>query len=158
MKRLTPILATLVVLAASGCAPSVDIVADRAAIREAERQVVKAANGGNVEQMVATFAVDAAVLPPNAPAVTGKESIREWAASLLESPGFAVKYQNDKTELSRAGDLGYTISRYELTVNDPEGNPVTEKGRWVTVWKKQADGTWKCVLDIWNSDQPTASE
>ncbi len=109
MKRLTPILATLVVLAASGCAPSVDIVADRAAIREAERLVVKAANGGDVEQMVASFAEDAAVLPPNAPAVTGKESIREWAVSLLERPGFAVKYQNDKTELSGAGDLGYTI-------------------------------------------------
>ncbi len=109
MKTLFSVLATLLVLSASGCAPSVDIVADRAAIREAERLVVKAANGGDVEQMVASFAEDAAVLPPNAPAVTGKESIREWAASLLASPGFAVKYQNDKTELSGAGDLGYTI-------------------------------------------------
>ena len=158
MRRIVTSLAALLVLAVSGCAPQVNVTADLAAIREAERQVVKAANGGDVEQMVASFAEDAAVLPPNAPAVTGKESIREWAASLLESPGFAVKYQNDKTELSRAGDLGYTISRYELTPNDPEGDPVTEKGRWVTVWKKQADGTWKCVADIWNSDQPTASE
>ena len=158
MKTLFSIVATLLVLAISGCAPQVNVTADLAAIRDAERQVVKAANGGDVEQMVASFAEDASVLPPNAPAVTGKESIREWAAALLESPGFAVKYQNDKTELSRAGDLGYTISRYELTLNDPEGNPVTEKGRWVTVWKKQADGSWKCVADIWNSDRPTTSE
>lgn len=89
MRSIVSSFAALLVLAASGCAPQVNVAADRAAIREAERQVVKAANGGDVEQMVASFAEDAAVLPPNAPAVTGKESIREWAASLLESPGFA---------------------------------------------------------------------
>jgi ketosteroid isomerase-like protein len=54
--------------------------------------------------------------------------------------------------------LAYSHGTYEVTVNDPEGNPVTDKGKWVTAWEKQPDGTWKIVADIWNSDGPAASE
>jgi ketosteroid isomerase-like protein len=43
-------------------------------------------------------------------------------------------------------------------VNDAQGNPFTEREKWVTIWKKQPGGTWKSVLDIWNSDGPAASE
>jgi ketosteroid isomerase-like protein len=43
-------------------------------------------------------------------------------------------------------------------VNDAAGNPVTVRGKWVGVWKKQADGQWKLVADIGNSDGPPASE
>jgi ketosteroid isomerase-like protein len=60
--------------------------------------------------------------------------------------------------VSSAGDLGYTTGSYEVTVNDAEGNPVTSRGKVVVVWKKQPDGNWKAVLDIWNSDGPAASE
>jgi ketosteroid isomerase-like protein len=43
-------------------------------------------------------------------------------------------------------------------VNDAAGNPVTVRGKWVGVWKKQADGQWKLVADIGNSDGPAPSE
>jgi ketosteroid isomerase-like protein len=60
--------------------------------------------------------------------------------------------------VSSAGDLGYTTGSYEVTVNDAKGNPVTSRGKVVVVWKKQPDGSWKAVLDIWNSDGSAASE
>jgi len=60
--------------------------------------------------------------------------------------------------VSRSGDLAYSHGTYEETVNDREGNPVTNKEKWVTVYEKQPDGTWKVVADIWNTDGPTASE
>ncbi|MEE8113118.1 MAG: hypothetical protein V3T23_02065, partial [Nitrososphaerales archaeon] len=66
--------------------------------------------------------------------------------------------QTTKVEVSRSGDLAYSHGTYEETVNDPEGNPVTNKEKWVTVYEKQPDGTWKVVADIWNSDGPAASE
>jgi ketosteroid isomerase-like protein len=50
--------------------------------------------------------------------------------------------------------MGYVVGTSEGTWNDPEGNRVTSQEKWVAVYKKQPDGTWKCVVDIWNSDQP----
>ncbi len=46
---------------------------------------------------------------------------------------------------------------YELTMNDASGKPVNDRGRYVEVWEKQADGKWKCGTDIWNSDLPVAT-
>jgi ketosteroid isomerase-like protein len=46
----------------------------------------------------------------------------------------------------------------EVTVNDAKGKPVTDRGKFVEIWKKQADGTWKCVVDMWNSDLPAAAQ
>ncbi len=76
----------------------------------------------------------------------------------MESPGFVTSLETTNVGISSAGDLAYSAGTSEETINDPEGNPVTERGKWVAVYKKQPDGTWKCVVDIWNSDQPAASE
>ena len=45
-------------------------------------------------------------------------------------------------------------SGYMLTLKDSQGKPVTDHGKLVEVWKKQADGKWKSVVDIFNSDLP----
>jgi uncharacterized protein (TIGR02246 family) len=158
MKKLFPIVATLLVLAISGCAPQVDIEAEEAAIREADRQFSAAAAAKHVEGMVSLFADDAQLLPPDAPAITGKEGVRNFVSEITAIPGFAVSWQTTQAEVSRAGDLGYTLATLELTMNDAEGNPVTRQGKDFHVWKKQPDGSWKVVIDIWNFDQPAASE
>jgi ketosteroid isomerase-like protein len=41
-----------------------------------------------------------------------------------------------------------------MTENDAAGKPMTDKGKYLEVWKKQADGTWKCVVDMFNTDLP----
>jgi hypothetical protein len=43
---------------------------------------------------------------------------------------------------------------YEQTFTDPKGQPVTDRGKYVSIWRKQADGWWKVVQDIFNSDLP----
>jgi ketosteroid isomerase-like protein len=70
------------------------------------------------------------------------------------SPRFAVSWQPTKAEASRGGDIGYTLGTYELTLNNPQGTPVTDRGKYLTVWKKQADGSWKVAVDTFNSDLP----
>ena len=74
----------------------------------------------------------------------------------MANPGFALSWQLTKAEASRGGDLGYTVGTYVLTLHDPKGEPVTDRGKYVTVWKKQADGSWKVAADIFNSDLPAA--
>ena len=128
--------------------------ADERAIREAEIEWWKVAVAKDLERTVAFYADDASMFPPNAPMATGKEAIRAVWSQLLATPGFAVSGQTTKVEASRGGDLGYSIGTYELTTHDPTGKPVMDRGKYVVVWKKQADGSWKAIADIFNSNLP----
>lgn len=154
MEKLFLVLATVLVLAASGCGPQVDVAAEEAAIRAAEDEALKIAQAKDAERWASVYADDARVFPPNAPLVTGKEAIRKLFAELFASPGFEIDWEVTRVEVSRAGDLGYVVGTHKVTVNDAEGNPVTDRGKWIAIWKKQADGTWKCIEDIWNTDLP----
>jgi ketosteroid isomerase-like protein len=60
-------------------------------------------------------------------------------------------------EVARAGDMAYVLGTYQLTMTDPQGNPVNDHGKFVEVWKKQADGKWKAVADTFNSDLPPSA-
>lgn len=154
MKKLYPVLVALFALAASGCAPKVDVEAERTALLDTDTALAEAKAANDVAQVTSYYADDASIFPPNGPSVNGKEAYGPFLSQLFAIPGFALSWQPKKAEVSRTGDLGYTLGAYELTMNDAEGNPLTDRGKYVTVWKKQADGTWKVVATIWNSDQP----
>ena len=98
---------------------------------------------------------DASLLPPNAPIATGKQAIRAvWASSLL-SPDAAVSWEVTKAEVARSGELAYVVGVYQITPKNPKGKALEDRGKLVEVWKKQADGKWKVVADIFNSDVPS---
>ncbi len=145
-------LATL--LFAVGCsqpAPPDTRAADEAAIRDADAQWSKTAAAGDLDGTVAYYTDDASVLAPNAPIASDKQSIRGAWASLLGST--SVSWQASKVEVAHSGDLAYIQGTYQLTSKDSQHNPV-DRGKFVEVWKKQADGKWKVVADIFNSDLP----
>jgi uncharacterized protein (TIGR02246 family) len=158
MKELFLILATVLVLAASGCAPQVDIEAERAAIRElTDVEWMEAGQAKDLDRWVSFHTDDALLFLPNAPLVTGKEAIRAVVSDLLSTPGYEGSWETTKVEVARSGDLAYSYGPQETTVNDAEGNPVTDRQKWVAVWKKQPDGSWKCAVLILNSDGPAAA-
>jgi uncharacterized protein (TIGR02246 family) len=128
--------------------------ADERAVREADAAWSKAAAAKDVEAYLSFFAEDALVLPPNAPMLTGKESMRKGLSEEMANPGFALSWQASKAEASRGGDLAYSIGTYQVTMKDAKGKPVTDRGKYMTVWKKQPDGTWKGLVDMANSDLP----
>jgi ketosteroid isomerase-like protein len=135
-------------------APPDTRAADAATLRDRDTQWSKVTANKDVEGFVGFVADDAMVFPSNAPMVSGKEAIRKWVTELTASPGFAVEWKPSKAEAAGSSDLGYSIGTYEMTVNDAKGKPMTDRGKYVTVWKKQADGTWKVAADIFNSDLP----
>lgn len=127
------------------------------ALRDLDAQWAKAAAAKDVEQTIAYYSDDAIVLPPNATSAATKEAIRNTWKDLLASPGLAISWKTTKVEVARSGDIAYTTGTYELTMNDASGKPVPDHGKYVEVWKKQADGKWKVSVDIWNSDLPLPS-
>ena len=140
-----------------GCqpqAPPDTRAAVESALKELDAQWSKAAGAKDVDKTVSYYADDAIVLPTNAPAATTKEAIRGVWKDMITNPGFAGGWKATRVEVARSGDLAYLSGTYELTMNDASGKPVTDRGKYVEVWKKQADGKWKTVADIWNSDLP----
>jgi uncharacterized protein (TIGR02246 family) len=129
--------------------------ADERAVREADAAGSKAATAKDVEGYLSFFAEDALALPPNASMLTGKDSMRKGLSEEMANPGFALSWQASKAEASRGGDLAYTVGTYQFTLNDPKGKPISDRGKYMTVWKKQPDGQWKVVADMYNSDLPT---
>ncbi len=128
--------------------------ADEATIRQADIAWAKASAAMDFEGMVSYYAEDATLLLPNTPKASGTEEIRKALRPLFDSPGFSLKWQLAEVEVARSGDMGYVVGTSELTMNDAKGNPGTDYGSYVEVWKKRANGNWKCIVDIINSDVP----
>ena len=145
------LLLLVVFLCLAGCSPrsQPDLAAEESAIRAANIAWAKTADPLDLDQMMSFFADDAIVLSPDAPIAVGKAAIR---ASL--PPGFSARWDATRIEVARSGDLAYTIGTSEVTVRDASGAPTTPKGKWVGIWKKQADGSWKCAVDMPNFDAP----
>ena len=138
-------------------APPDASAAAAAAVQKADADWSAAAQAHNADSWIAFYADSAVVLPPNAPMAATKEDIQKTITDLLALPGLSVSWQTDKAEASRSGDLAYTYGTYILTSNDASGKPSTDHGKYSEVWKKQADGSWKCIVDMWSSDLPVAA-
>jgi len=150
---------TLLLLAAA-CGPATppdNRAADVSALRDLDAQWSKTAATNDVDATVAYYSDDASLLPPNAPILSGKQAIRAAWAKLL-APGVSLSWTADKVEAARSSDLGYMTGTYTMSTKESLNKaPVTEHGKYVEVWKKQADGKWKVVADIFNSDAPAAA-
>lgn len=154
MKKGCLVLIGFLIFGASGCAKKVDTAAESAALSKLDSQCSNIAAAKDSEGFTEMFADNGSMLPPNAPTVAGREAIARWASQMMANPGFKVHWQPTTAEVSQSGDLGFTTGRYELTLQDVSGQPVTDQGKYVTVWKKQVDGKWKVAFDIFNSDLP----
>ena len=93
-------------------------------------------------------------MAPNTPIATGAVAIRTLFSELFGLPGFSIKWTPVRASVSRSGDLGYTSGVYHFSFRDAKRKTIHDVGKYVTVWKKQSDGSWKVMLDIFNSDLP----
>ncbi|MFC2141848.1 YybH family protein [Acidobacteriota bacterium] len=147
MKKLFMILALVLVLCfAYGCEmfkepeePAVDIAAETEAVREGFWVAANAITAKDAELAASTWADDMISFSGD------KEATREWFTNRF-AQGFQYdNYSLDKIEISASGDFGYVAFSFDY-VREEEGEAeVTGKGYNVSVWKKQADGTWKQV-------------
>jgi uncharacterized protein (TIGR02246 family) len=127
--------------------------ADERAIREADSAWSAAAEARDLDRYLSYFAPDASSFRPNAPIATGLEAIRKAWVQPFAAAGY-VSWKTAKVEVSRAGDLGYAFGAYQSMSKDVKGEPLAHRGKYLSVWKKQPDGKWKAVADMYNSDLP----
>jgi ketosteroid isomerase-like protein len=139
----------LLLAAFAGCA-KVDVEAEKTALMTADKDWSQTTK--DLDKFMTYFAADATSYAPGAPAVTGTDGIRKLMGQIVGAPGVSLSWTASKAVVGAGGDLGYTVGTYEAS--SPAG---TEKGKYVTNWKK-VDGAWKVVEDIFNADAAPAAQ
>jgi ketosteroid isomerase-like protein len=74
-----------------------------------------------------------------------------WAGFMADA-NFSISWKTLHAEVSKSGELGYTTGTFQDTFTGPDGKKAEDKGKYVCIWKKQKDGSWKAIHDTWNSD------
>jgi uncharacterized protein (TIGR02246 family) len=114
---------------------------------------VKDANSKDASKWVSYFSEDGSALYPGVATLNGKAAIQPAMAPYFTDPNFSLNFQSTKAVASKGGDMVYTQGTYTMTMTDPKSKkPMTDKGKFMTVYSKQLDGSWKAVADTFNSD------
>jgi ketosteroid isomerase-like protein len=106
----------------------------------------------SAEGWLSFYTDDAIMMPPGENTCTDKASREASIKNMFAMPGVNMRFQATKTEVSKSGDLGYSTGPYQFSYKDATGKEMHETGKFCETWKKQADGSWKCIVDIWNAD------
>ena len=158
MLRPTLLAGCLVLALLTGCsnapAPPTDTrTADVQAVKDVEAAWLKDTAAKDVDKWVSYFAEDGCGLYPGAATLNGKAAIKAAMAPYFADPNFSLDFQSTRAVASKGGDMVYSQGTYTMTLTDPKTKkPITDKGKYLTVYSKQGDGSWKAVADTFNSD------
>jgi uncharacterized protein (TIGR02246 family) len=127
--------------------------ADIKAIAKLEAQWVEDIKAKDLEKWVNHYAEDGSILLPNSPPVTGRDNIRASLKGRLKDPHWSLIWRPEKIETSER--LGYVRGTYKITRTDRKTQePITDQGKYVTIYRKEPDGSWKVIEDMASSDMP----
>jgi ketosteroid isomerase-like protein len=150
------------VAGAGGGSPSRDIARVRSplsgtsmsraeiALRKTTQDWAMACNTKQLDDLVDLYVPDATVIRPNVPAVRGAAAIREFFFGLLDAGMSEVEMDSQRAELF--GDYGYETGRCKSLVPSAVGKRREERGKYLVLLNRQANGDWKIVADSWSSD------
>lgn len=129
--------------------------ADEKAIRDIEAGMLAGWKAKDADKIQSYYADDANVMVANAPLAKGRDALRSMLKETVADKNLALSFAPSTVEVAKSGDLGYSQGTYEMTVTNPKSKkPQTEKGEYVTVYKKGTAGGWKAVQDIITPSAP----
>jgi uncharacterized protein (TIGR02246 family) len=138
--------------AESAAAPAGLSAQDEAAIRAVDAEWTRAASAGDANALTAVYSSDATLLPPNEPLVKG-EAVKQYNAAMIHD--FSGPIELTTTVVEGRGDLAYAVGTYRATLTPKKAGakPLpTEEGKYLETLKKQSDGSWKIVYDMWSAN------
>ena len=102
----------------------------------------------NWDVLAAEYTADAVRMPPNQPAVKGREAIRKWLEQMPPVTNFSFQL----VDLQGGGEFAFMHGRWSITAAPLGADTVRDSGKILVVLRKQKDGSWLRVADAWNSD------
>jgi uncharacterized protein (TIGR02246 family) len=159
MSRLVSLTFSLSALLTLGCAaeppkadPAAELASARQAIDAANTRFLEALNKADTARLADNYAADAIVMMPNEPAMRGRENAKKGLQAMVGA--YNVTGGAKTEDLLLSGDLAVETGSYDWTMRPRRGKPINDKGKYMTTWQRQADGSWKIVRDMMNSDLP----
>lgn len=128
-------------------APPDTRAADEATIRSLDADWMKAVTAKDAERSASFYADTAELFVPGAPLTSGKEAVQKAVKDELVAPGTTLTFTPTKVTVARSSDLAYETGDYSLTLTSKSGKPQTQTGKYIVVWGKQSDGSWKALVD-----------
>lgn len=129
-------------------APAVSVENETAAIKALEAKQQAGFTAHSVDDATSNYADDSRLLGPGM-TVSGKAAIREFFTAMVADPnGKPGTFTNERTTISKSGDLAVSSGPYDMMVPGPDGKLAQDKGTYLTVWKKGDDGVWKILDDV----------
>jgi ketosteroid isomerase-like protein len=139
-------------IAVSGAASGQERGQAETAVAAADAAWEHAYAAKNLEKSVADCDQNVSLLWPNMPVVRSKADVR--AAIAKDFAGGDLAWHSTAVGVARSGDLAYSVGTYQWKLRGGSGKGSFDKGKYLTVWKKQADGSWRVLFDTFNSDLP----
>ena len=108
------------------------------------------------EGLVSHYSDDAFFAAPGVAGASGSTNIRQVFANASTDPAFVVHFKSDKIDVASSGDLAYARGKFDEQYTDPKtGKVMSDSGSYITVYRKQDDGSWKAVEDFAAADPGT---
>ena len=155
MKR-TPIVvaAALAGILLVSCAPpQPDLAAIRAAIEDYNKVLSEAMIANDTETMMSYYAEGAISMPANGPMLKGKDEIKAYSDKMHETGMKVTVAKFTIVEVDAAGNMAFEIGTYEMSGGMGADVKFDDTGKYMSIWKKQADNSWKVYAEIWNSSK-----
>jgi uncharacterized protein (TIGR02246 family) len=148
--------ASILALALVGaCKPPVDTAKEADAVRAVETQWVADLKTHDAAKFAAYYDAQGTSIGPGAAPATGADAIKAAMQPLFSDPNFSLVFAPDTVGVASAGDIAYTQGHFTMTLTDPATHAkTTQTGSYVTVYKKEPDGSWKAVEDIASPGAP----
>lgn len=128
----------------------------KALLFDLEARFAKATADGGGKAFATWFAEDGVSLANGQAPVHGREAIAKQATWLAKD--YQLTWTPTDAVMSPSGDMGYTWGHYEGRSHDADGNPKVTEGRYLTIWRKESDGSWKVMLDASNDEPAGAAD
>ena len=120
---------------------------ERAKVLAADREWARSVT--DLDRFATFLSPQANFYPPHALAQRGVDAFRRAFGELRTMPGFSLSWKAENAEVAASADIAYSTGTYTATIGG-----ATDSGKYLTIWRKQADGSWKVIEDMFNSDLP----
>ena len=145
--------ATVETTAAGSVSLAGNTVAVKQQIEAANARFLAAIQKGDSAGAAVNYADDAIVMMPNDKAWVGRAAIAKGFADFMSQ--LSIKMGNQGTDdVVTSGDLAVETGHFDWTLQPKKGKTIHDIGKYLTIWKRQPDGSYKIIRDINNSDLP----
>jgi ketosteroid isomerase-like protein len=156
MKRIVPFVLLALFVCSCSAPPPADVAQVRKTIEAMSQKSAKDMVAGTWDTTMAMFTEDAISMPNYMPLSRGKHNIKEQYRQMMSSGMKFLSADFKTTDVQVSGDWAFEVGTYSMTMEMPSMGKMSDAGKYLTIYERSHDGTWKTKVETWNNDKPPA--